>query len=226
MAGRLTCSIHHVIAGLGGALALVYNSSEICRYALLWESGFELFDGFHGLIGSGLTDMHGLPLYMHHGIALTVQFTSLCNDLDWTLLAQLLCILLPAGAHDMFHHKVLKDTPVYDNSKLMWRMTFVQFIWFLASRVLWFSWVGYHLTEVAFAVDNFVGVIGLSTFLTFMGYHGLVATAILGALMNNGRLMSAFRHVGKKKGVTGLGLELLEKHSTEDIEGGSQTHNE
>jgi hypothetical protein len=130
MAGRLASCLHHLVAAGLSLAALVEHDPLWFHHALLWEAGFDIADSALTAVGrkrhtalnascalhthqtlacmatGGFTGLQGLPLYLHHGVALLMEMACVVWGYDWHKMAQCFAILLGFGALDLFFSKV------------------------------------------------------------------------------------------------------------------------
>jgi hypothetical protein len=128
--------------------------------------------------------MQGLPLYLHHGVALLMEVACALFGYDWYIMAQSFAILLGSGAIDLIFSKVcplpqshqcspttsehvwcvcvcvcrfvLKVVPKtpWQESKLLLPLLVTHFVGFVALRLGYLSLLGYHLLVEAWSAHQ------------------------------------------------------------------------
>jgi len=189
MAGILTAASHHTIVAVGSAFCLLRNDSALFQYIILFEAGFDVSDSWNTARGGGLTGMHGVPLLLHHAVALILELVYLFTGIiSWQVCAAFCVILLGSGAIDLLMVKIIPHTPVH-NSAYLWILCLLQFLVFLAFRVAYFLYQGLSVIVYAWHSSGLPVVIALSLCMVLLTlYHALLGLGLWKSLKNGGKI--------------------------------------
>jgi hypothetical protein len=190
---RLVTVLHHLYVSFASLYFLSQNDERGWRrYVFSVEVAYDIVDSISDGVFSG---MSGLPLLLHHGTALGMEYIWLSTSLEWSFAAQLCSVLLGTGAVDIFMMKVMPRTPLATASRtfLPMALSVAQFLLFVGARCVYFSRLGFTVVPEAFEVSAAVGYAMAALWVFMSAYHVMLGVAMLMSIANGGTFPSLVR---------------------------------
>mmetsp|Transcript_10381 Transcript_10381/g.31961 ORF Transcript_10381/g.31961 Transcript_10381/m.31961 type:complete len:272 (+) Transcript_10381:211-1026(+) len=180
---HVTTILHHLLVVSGAAISLHYHSRYVFQLTLYLEAAFDVVDSVRGGL---LTGMRGIPLLLHHGVAIGLELAWLLQPLGWENCSILMVTLLGTGAIDLFMVKIVPRTPLGSSSALIY-MAVLQFVAFLLCRVVIFFYIGRLVITEAFGLSAELGWAVSACWIAMTLYHALLALGMVLSLCNGGK---------------------------------------